>query len=159
MVTKQGQENISNFVLGWTLKGPDYYKLPKKSCSLHNNFAWNSLISKGFYISPGQKIKQVLYIYIYISQELWDLQYIRAKRKLVHNLPQKWWNSTNNGPHPCIYRMNLLQWSIHKCIKNQVGSSKPSSQHISLEQPCHKAAMLVPQLEVFGKKYIWRFTV
>lgn len=64
---------------------------------------------------------------------------LKAKRNKKHVLPKKWWNSTNNSPNPCIDWVNLLQGSVDKCIKYQIGSCQPSRQHISLQQPCHRS--------------------
>jgi hypothetical protein len=62
-----------------------------------------------------------------------------AKRYIKDELPKKWWNGTNYSPNPCIDWVDLLQGSIYKCIKNQIGSCQPSRQHISLQQPCQRS--------------------
>jgi hypothetical protein len=64
--------------------------------------------------------------------------------EMVSNLPQKRWNSTNDCPNPCINRVYLLQWRIHKCVQNKIRSCKPSCQAISLHKPCQFFACLVP---------------
>jgi hypothetical protein len=76
--------------------------------------------------------------------------------KMLSNLPQKWWNGTNDCPNPCINRVYLLQWRIHKCVQNKIRSCKPSCQAISLHKPCQFFVCLVPvstsQLSAFQTK-------
>jgi hypothetical protein len=64
----------------------------------------------------------------------------KAKRYIKDVLPKKWWNGTNYSANPCIDWVDLLQGSIYKCIKNQIGCCQPSCQHISLRQPCHRSS-------------------
>lgn len=63
----------------------------------------------------------------------------KAKRYMKDELPKKWWNGTNYSPNPCIDWVDLLQGSVYKCIKKQIGSCQPSRQHISLQQPCQRS--------------------
>jgi hypothetical protein len=65
----------------------------------------------------------------------------KKKQKDIKDvLPKKWWNGTNYSANPCIDWVDLLQGSIYKCIKNQIGCCQPSCQHISLRQPCHRSS-------------------
>lgn len=58
---------------------------------------------------------------------------LEIKSSIKSMLPKKGRNSTDNSPNPSVYRMYLLQWSVHKCIENKIRGSKTSCKHICLK--------------------------
>lgn len=78
-----------------------------------------------------------------------DIMHKEEKPTLKETLPEQWWNSTNNSSNPSVNWMNLLQWSVYKGIKHKIRSCKPSSQQISLQQPCHGTYNISPTNRIF----------